>query len=150
MKILIDGDGSPVKSETIQIASQYQIPVLLITTLDHYSNQADSKYLTIIYVEKGLDAVDFEIVKRAKADDIVITQDYGLASLLLAKKVQVIHQNGFQFTQSNIDQLLMQRYLGQKIRKAGGKTKGPQKYTVDNRLAFQKLLHQMIQKANFN
>ncbi|MBS7576677.1 MULTISPECIES: YaiI/YqxD family protein [unclassified Enterococcus] len=146
MKILIDGDGSPVKKETIQIASQYQIAVLLITTHDHYSSQADSRYLTTIYIEKGADAVDFEIVKRAKALDIVITQDYGLASLLLAKNVQVIHQNGFQFTQSNIDQLLMQRYLGQKIRKAGGKTKGPKKYTAEAREAFQKLLHELIQK----
>lgn len=147
MKILIDGDGCPVKAETIEIASQYQISVFLITTHDHYSNQADSKYLTTIYIEKGTDAVDFEIVKRAKAGDIAITQDYGLAALLLGKKVQVIHQNGFQFTQYNIDQLLTQRYLGQKIRKSGGKTKGPKKYNSENRAAFQKHLHELIQAA---
>lgn len=146
MKIIIDGDGSPVKHETIEIAQQYQIAVILITTYDHYAKELQSAgNLTIIYVEKGADAVDFEIVKQSQTGDIVVTQDYGLASLLLGKKVQVIHQNGFQFTDFNIDQLLTQRYLGQKIRKSGGKTKGPKKYTAENRKAFQKLLREMIQ-----
>jgi uncharacterized protein YaiI (UPF0178 family) len=61
------------------------------------------------------------------ADDIVVTQDYGLAAMVLGKGAQAANQNGLVFTNENIDKLLMERHVGAKVRRGGGRTKGPQR-----------------------
>jgi uncharacterized protein YaiI (UPF0178 family) len=65
----------------------------------------------------------------AARDDIVVTQDYGLASMILAKGASAVDQNGMPYISENIDSLLERRYIGQKIRRGGGRTKGPKKRT---------------------
>ncbi|MEI3509043.1 MAG: DUF188 domain-containing protein [Bacilli bacterium] len=42
-------------------------------------------YSKIIYVDQGNDSVDLYIANTVKKDDIVITQDYGVATTVLAK-----------------------------------------------------------------
>ncbi|MDF2607184.1 MAG: hypothetical protein K0S34_1379 [Bacillales bacterium] len=65
-----------------------------------------------------------------------MTQDYGLASILLPKSVSVISPRGRMYTTENIDQLLFERYLGAKLRRAAIHTKGPKKFTVEDRKNF--------------
>ena len=43
---------------------------------------------------QGGDAVDFTIVNRAREGDIVVTQDYGLAAMVLSKGARAIHPGG--------------------------------------------------------
>ena len=64
--------------------------------------------------------------------DIVVTQDYGLAAMILARGASAIDQNGMVYTGENIDSLLERRYIGQKIRRGGGRTKGPKKRTRED------------------
>ena len=45
MKIFIDGDGSPTKQETIQLAKQYQLTVVLVTSIDHYSTKPTADHV---------------------------------------------------------------------------------------------------------
>ncbi len=59
------------------------------------------------------------IINEAGKSDIVVTQDYGLASLVLAKGAKAIHPSGRIFDDNNIDMLLMDRHLAAKSRKAG-------------------------------
>lgn len=113
MKILIDGDGCPVIHITEQIAETHQIPVTILTDTNH---QIRSSYSEIITVEQGNDAVDFALFGLIQKDDIVITQDYGVASLALSKGAHSLHQNGWEYTPDNIDMLLMERHLGKKQR----------------------------------
>jgi uncharacterized protein YaiI (UPF0178 family) len=80
-----------------------------------------------IVVSQGADAVDFALVNRVVNGDLVITQDYGLAAMVLSKQAYVLNQNGFQYTNENIDSLLHTRYVSKKIRNAGGRVKGPKK-----------------------
>ena len=82
-------------------------------------------HVETIYIDDGPDAVDYKIVKLATPEDIVITQDYGLASLLLSKVKIVMHHKGHLYRSSNIDMLLQQRYNNAQIRKQGGRHKGP-------------------------
>ncbi|MBQ9092175.1 MAG: DUF188 domain-containing protein, partial [Anaerotignum sp.] len=63
------------------------------------------------------DSADLAIANRTKEGDICITQDYGLASLLLAKKATVLHHNGFFYTQENIDRMLFERHLSREMRR---------------------------------
>ena len=140
--ILVDADGCPVINETIDIAKEFDLPCLLICDTAHEMHRDGAETIT---VSKGADAVDFVLVNRIKKGDIVVTQDYGLAAMALAKRGRPIDQNGRWYTDHNIDQLLDSRHFAQKVRQAGGRLKGPKKRSAEQNEAFQKSLIQLIQ-----
>lgn len=143
MRIVIDGDGSPVKDTAIALAEKRQVPVVIVTSIDHYTTKKYPAFVSLIYVDKGQDSADYKIVGLLQKGDLLITQDYGLASLSLAK-ARVLHQSGMEYTVSTIDQLLEQRYLGARLRKAGQKTKGPKPYTEADRTRFKESLARLL------
>ncbi len=100
-----------------------------------------------MYVDKGADAADFKIVQLIKKGDLLITQDYGLASLVLPKGVSVLHQLGYQYTKENIDGLLEQRYFSGQIRRKGGRTKGPKPFTDQDRTTFKQALIELVERS---
>lgn len=144
MRLVIDGDGSPVKEEVIQLGATFNLPVLIVTSVDHYTTKEYPDFVQFIYVDKGADRADFQIVKEIQLDDLLITQDYGLASLVLPKKVRVFHHSGKEYLSESIDQLLAQRYVGAQMRKAGKRTKGPKAFTKNDRQQFYQILEQII------
>lgn len=146
MRIFIDGDGSPVKDTTIEVALKYQLEVIIVTSIDHYSLKEYPENVSFVYVDKGSDAADYKIVQLVKKGDLLITQDYGLASLVLPKGVSVLHQLGREYTIETIDGLLEQRYFSAKVRKSGGRTKGPKPFTAENREQFKQQLMLMIER----
>lgn len=144
MTIYIDGDGCPVKETVIELATQYQQQVHLVTTLDHFTNQKWPSHVQCTYVEAGRDSVDFEIVRRIQATDILVTQDYGLAAMVLGKGAIVLHHTGFEYTVETIDFLLLQRHVSATRRKQRKRTKGPKSFSDVERQKFQQLLEQKI------
>lgn len=147
MKILIDADASPVKNEVIALAEQYDLEVVLVSSIAHYSTETHPDFVKVIYVEKGADQADFKIVQLAKKDDIIITQDYGLASLLLPKGCHVLHHKGSQYTAENIDQLLHNRHFSAMQRKSGQRTKGPKPFTKENRQQFKDYFERFLEEV---
>lgn len=131
--IFVDADGCPVVSETIQIANLFNFKCTLICDTAHEIHREGAE--TII-VSKGADAVDFVLVNRVQKNDIVVTQDYGLAAMVLAKQGHPIDQNGRLYTNDNIDQLLYARHQAQKIRMSGGRLRGPKKRSKENNERF--------------
>ncbi|AMW99433.1 YaiI/YqxD family protein [Rummeliibacillus stabekisii] len=127
-KICIDADGCPVVPESIQVAKELDLEVIVFCDTAHLI-QIDG--VQTVIVSKGADAVDFALVNQIQKGDITITQDYGLAAMVLAKGGYAINQNGLQYTSENIDQLLYARHFNQKVRQAGGRTKGPKKRTKE-------------------
>lgn len=147
MKILIDADASPVKNEIITNAEAFNLPVVLVSSIAHYSLATYPDFVEMIYVEKGADRADFKIVQLAKADDIIVTQDYGLASLLLPKGCHVIHHKGYEYTKENIDNLLQSRHLSALQRQSGQRTKGPKPFTADDRKQFMAFFEDFLLKV---
>jgi uncharacterized protein YaiI (UPF0178 family) len=143
--ILIDADGCPVVKETIRIAGQYDFPCILICDTAHEMHREGAE--TII-VSKGADAVDFVLVNRVQKNDIVVTQDYGLAAMVLAKKGHPIDQNGRLYTEDNIDQLLYARHTAQQVRMAGGRLRGPKKRSKENDIKFEMSLLQLCERIS--
>ncbi len=141
--ILVDADACPVVNETIQIAIQYGFHCILICDTTHEIHREGAE--TII-VSKGADAVDFVLVNRVQKGDIVVTQDYGLAAMVLAKKGHPINQNGRLYTDDNIDQLLYARHHAQKVRMGGGRLRGPKKRAKHNNLKFEKNLKELCER----
>lgn len=146
MRFVIDGDGSPVKEEVIRLGKKFQLPVLIITSVDHYTMKEYPDFVQFIYVDKGADRADYQIVKEIKPGDLLITQDYGLASLVLPKKARVFHHSSKEYLAETIDQLLMQRYIGGQMRKAGKRTKGPKPFTASDRQLFYEIMTDIVEE----
>lgn len=141
MKILIDADGCPVVKITVDIAKKHNIPVAIICDTAH---EFSGDYTQVITVGKGADSADFKLVNMTYEKDIVITQDYGLAAMCLAKKAYVLNQNGLIYTADNIDALLLSRHTAKKIRNAGGRLKGGPKRTKQQDKDFEAALMSII------
>lgn len=126
------------------ISSQYEIKPILFCDTSHAIERENAITIT---VPKGPDSVDFKLVNAVSRYDIVITQDYGLAAMCLAKGAFVIDQNGREMTSDNIDQLLAFRYESAKFRRSGGRTKGPKKRTEKNNISFEMKFRQICERA---
>lgn len=144
MKILIDADGSPVVNIAAELCQQYHIECVLFCDTAHQINQSGAQ--TLVF-DKGADSVDFALVNRVSTGDIVITQDYGLASMCLARRARVLHQDGWEYTEDNIQMLLMQRHISTEYRASGGRTKGPAKRKPAQNAAFRQALTALIQQT---
>lgn len=147
LKIFVDADACPVQDEVIHVCKMYGIHGVFIKSFSHFSHADMPPFIETIYVDHAADAADYKIVQLVKKRDIVITQDYGLASLVLGKGCYVLHHKGFQYTNKNIDTLLAKRHIGAQARKAGFRTKGPKPFTNDERNKFLLSLTRLVEKA---
>lgn len=141
MKILIDADGCPVVKQATQIAKENNIEVVIFCDTSHIIN---SDYAQIITVSKGADSVDFALVNEVQSGDIVVTQDYGLAAMVLSRGGKAITQNGMIISDSNLGLLLTSRYESKKARMSGAHLKGPKKRTIQNDEAFIKSFKSLL------
>ena len=130
MKILIDADGCPVVDLTLQAAAEHGLEAILFCDTSHEFKEKNAR---VRHVEPG---------------DIVVTQDYGLAAMMLAKRGYPITQNGKRLTDANIDTLLLTRHAAKKARRGGYRLKGPSKRTAEQDKDFQAALRRLIEDAH--
>ena len=149
IKILVDADACPVVSIVERLAKKHSVPVLLLCDTSHVLS---SDYSEVKIISQGADAVDFALLNLCKKGDIVVTQDYGVAAMILGKGAYGIHQSGKWYTNENIDGMLMERHLAKKARHSAGRNhiKGPSKRTdADDKQfeqSFEKLLESVLKK----
>ena len=143
MKVLIDADACPVVDVAVKLCREFQAECLLLCDTAHEIHRDGAQ--TLVF-DKGADSVDFALVNRVSAGDIVITQDYGLASMCLAKGARVLHQDGWEYTAYNMDALLFQRHASREYRAAGGRTKGPAKRKDTQNQAFFQALRSLLER----
>lgn len=143
MKLMIDGDACPVIKECEFLASKYQIPMIVFCDVNH---DIQLEYGNLLQVDQGRDHTDLVLVNKIEKGDIVITQDYALASLALTKQAHVLSFFGKAYTLDNIDELLFSRYVGQKIRRSSKKVriKGPKKRTPQDDENFVRVLEILL------
>ena len=143
MTILIDADGCPVVDITVKTAVRRKIDCVILCDTAHHFEKPGARTIT---VSKGSDSVDFALVNMVKPGDIVVTQDYGLAAMCLARRAVPISQNGMVYSDANIDSLLSERHISKKIRMSGGRIKGQTKRTAPQNDAFEKALSELISR----
>jgi hypothetical protein len=143
LHIYIDADACPVTGIAENIAKSHGVPVTLLCDTNHV---LASDYSEVVVIGAGADAVDFALINRCKAGDIVVTQDYGVAAMALSKGARAIHQSGMVYTEENIDGLLAQRHMAKEARRASSKNhlKGPKKRTKQDDLEFKKAFESLI------
>lgn len=143
-RVMIDGDACPVTDSVIRLTEGTGIFVVLIRSYSHFSMQDYPSHVTVKYVDDGPDMVDYKIVQLTNPSDIVITQDYGLASLLIGKARVVMHHNGMIYTENNMGRLLEQRYQHAQARQQGERHKGPHRFTEEARTKFEQKFQYVI------
>ena len=146
MQIYVDADACPVVDIVEKTAIKYQIPVTLLCDTNHVLT---SGYSEVIVVGAGADAVDYKLISLCHRGDIVVSQDYGMAAMALGKGAYAIHQSGKWYTDENIDQMLMERHLNKKARRASQKNhfKGPKKRTEEDDERFAQSFERMVKAA---
>lgn len=144
MKVIIDADACPVKDIVIKETKDENIEVVLVSSLSHFSSRELDSHVRAIYVDAGPDAADYKIVQLAEAGDVIVTQDYGLASLLLPKGCTVLHHTGFEYNKMNMDHLLETRHMSSVIRRGGGRTKGPKALSQEDKNLFLKAFQEVL------
>ncbi len=149
MRIFVDSDACPVVRQTELVAKQYGIPVILLCDTNHVLT---SDYSEVKIISAGADAVDFALINLCRAGDVVITQDYGVAAMALSRCAFAIHQDGWQYTEDNIDRLLAERHIAKKARRASHKNhlKGPHKRTATDNERFVAGLERLLEVIHGN
>lgn len=155
--IFIDADACPVIAETAEIARRHKLPLVIVgnTTqnLTRHIRRSDPReptegfWVDTLSVGVGADAADFAIVQEIKPNDIVVTQDIGLAAMVLGRDARAIGVRGRVYTQATIDMDMFVRHEEKKVRRQGGRTKGPAVFTEENREHFSFCLNRLVQDS---
>ena len=83
MQILVDADACPVKQIIVQLAKENNIPVIMLIDTSHEINDGYSRVIT---VDRQADSVDFALMGLLTREDIVLTQDFGLAAMVIGRR----------------------------------------------------------------
>jgi uncharacterized protein len=143
MKIFVDADSCPVKDEIITIGKMKPIDVIFVSSYAHVLNdKIGGEWIT---VDSEKEEVDLYIANHISKGDILVTQDYGLSALVISKGVYILTPRGKKITSDNIDQILFERFLSSKQRRAGGKVKGPKAFTEEDRSNFIYTLKKIVE-----
>lgn len=146
-QIFVDADACPVVPAIECVASKYHVPLHLYCDTNHVL-QSDVGEVHVIGA--GADAVDIAVANACQKGDVVVTQDYGVAAMVLGKGGYAVHQNGWQYTAENIDRLLYERYTVKKARRSAKKVhlKGPHKRTAEDNekfaVKFERLIRSLV------
>ncbi len=155
--IYIDADACPVISESLDIARAHNVPVVIAgnstQNLSRHIRKKDPRdekegfWVDTLTVSVGADSADFAIVERLSSNDIVVTQDIGLAAMALGRGASALGVRGLPYTRSTIDMALEMRHVEKKIRRQGGRTRGPSVFTDDDRETFSRSLERLLLEA---
>lgn len=144
MRILVDADACPGRDIIEKVAALHEVPVIMYCDTNHILR---SDYSEIKYIESGFQSVDIAVANDARAGDVVVTQDYGVAAMVLGRKAYAISPRGHVYDDSNIDRLLFERHLSAKARKGGGRTAGHKKRNSDDDERLARNLEKIILEA---
>ena len=121
--LFIDGDACPVTRESIDCARRAGVAVVIAgnstQNLERHIRRDDPRdaeharrgfWVTTLDVSVGADSADFAIVERLQAGDVVVTQDIGLASMVLGRDAAAIGVRGRVYDKATIDMQLFIRH----------------------------------------
>ncbi|KRF28091.1 MULTISPECIES: YaiI/YqxD family protein [Paenibacillus] len=142
--IIVDADACPVKSEIEQAGRQFGVQVVLVASFDH--RMKENPGVKVVQVDRSDQSVDLYIANQIQQGDILVTQDFGLAALGLAKGSICLTNRGQEYTDSSIDFLLDRRHVSAKMRRSGKHSKGPKPFTEADRQNFLHGLTKLLKK----
>lgn len=158
--VFIDADACPVTGEALDVARKKRVPVAIVGNSTQNlarrirrgdpTSPTDGFWVRTVAVGVGADSADFAIIEDLAAHDIVVTQDIGLASMVLGRGAYAIGVRGREYLPATIDMDMEIRHVEKKIRRSGGRTKGPDAFTDEDRERFAANFGRLVDKALAN
>ncbi len=133
MKIIVDADACPktVLQICLQKGHQFHVPVWTIASFNH--NIISDHH---VIVGNASQETDLKVLNLTDKGDVIITQDWGLAAMVLGKGAKCLSPDGREYQPENIAFMLEERDMKAKYRRSGGRTRGPKKRTAEDDLRF--------------
>lgn len=143
MKILVDADACPktVLQTCLRMGGQFSVPVWTVASFNH--NIISDHH---VVVGSASQEADIKVINLTEAGDIIITQDWGLAAMVLGKKAVCISPHGREYRPDKIEFLLEEREVKAKLRRGGGRTKGPKKREAQDDQHFEETLARVLDR----
>jgi uncharacterized protein YaiI (UPF0178 family) len=143
MKILVDADACPrsVLKICTGLGQKYGIPVWTVASFNH-----DIESDHPVVVGDDSQEADLKIMNLAEPRDVVVTGDWGLASMVLGKGAKCLSPTGREFRPERMEFLLEEREIKAKLRRDGGRTKGPRKRTPEDDRRFEFCLEKILSR----
>ena len=155
--LFIDADACPVTRDALAVARRCHVPVIIAgnstQNLERHIRRDDPRtpeearkgfWVETLAVGVGADSADFAIVERLQPGDVVVTQDIGLASMVLGRDAAAIGVRGRVYDKATIDMQLFIRHEEKKVRRAGRRTKGLDAFTDEDRARFVRNLEGLL------
>jgi hypothetical protein len=145
MKIIVDADATPKNVLDIcrQVAKLFPVSLVTVASFNH---QIESNWHVV--VGNSPQETDMQVANLTDRGDIVVTQDWGLAAIVLGKGAVALSPSGQIFRAETIGFLLEERELKARFRRSGGRTKGPRKRTAEDDRKFRKSLCRLLEKRD--
>lgn len=143
MKIIVDADACPrsVLQETVRTGAEYGVQVVTVASFEH--NITSDLHIT---VGNSSQEADLKIINITEPGDIIITQDWGLAALVLSKRASAVSPVGIEYSTEKMDFMLEEREMKAKFRRSGGRTKGPKKRNAVDDMRFAATLKRILSR----
>jgi len=127
----------------MKIGHQYGIQVWTVASF-HHNIQSDHP----IVVGDDPQEADITVSNKTEGGDIVITQDWGLAAVVLGKGARCLSPIGREFRSEKIEFLLEEREIKSRLRRSGERTKGPRKRTLADDRRFEACLVKILLESS--
>lgn len=144
MKIWVDADACPGAIKEILFRAAERTRTQLTLVANQPLRTPPSKFISAVQVAAGFDAADNEIVRRAQANDLVITSDIPLAAEVIANDVRALSPRGEKFTKGNIGARLNMRDFLDTMRSSGEHTGGPAAFSNADKKQFADQLDRIL------
>ncbi|MGG1660243.1 DUF188 domain-containing protein [Brevibacillus sp. NRS-1366] len=144
-RVLIDADACPRQALVIAQALCQELGYMCLTFASYNHQIGTGNHVT---VDAGPQAVDMKLANETRGGDIVVTQDIGLAALILGKKGMSLTPHGMIFDPERIAFHLEERNEKARFRRGGGRTRGPAARTREDDERFEKALRSLMEKRD--
>lgn len=118
-----------------RLQPRFGFRLLTVATVNH-AVERQGPWHEHLVVGAEPQAADLALANRARAGDVVITQDWGLAALVLGRGCRAISPTGRIYRPETIQLLLEERHIKAKVRRGGGRTPGPRARTAEDEARF--------------
>ncbi|SFE29196.1 DUF188 domain-containing protein [Alteribacillus iranensis] len=131
-----------MKTEIDSIAKKYGILSYFISTTSHVSG--NEYYSKVVTLDADPEAVDLYIINHMEKNDVIITQDNGLAAVVLEKGGHVVSPRGNVYNRADIQQLLLGRFTGLEIKRKKIKPRNTKPFRRQDRENFSHALEKLL------
>ncbi len=145
--IWVDADAMPrpLREVLIRACDREGMQVLFVANIR--LSLPTSPLVRSIVVEQGPDVADDYIADRARAGDLVVSQDIPLAARVVPRGVHVLQTSGRELDEESVQAALAVRDLKESLREANEMTGGPPPFGPKQKQRFANALDRWLARA---